>query len=162
VRVTEVRASQFIGPGAVSLFTLLVQPRVLGGELALVPADLDAPHSYSYVADVARALVEVSQDSRAWGQPWHAPATTISVRKLAERLAEAGNAPAPRLAEMTERELGLLELTAPIWGELPEMHYMSDRPFIVDSSRAEQTFGLKPTPLDDVLNDVVSKVSLSA
>jgi nucleoside-diphosphate-sugar epimerase len=162
VRVTEVRASQFIGPGAVSLFTLLVQPRVLAGDLAVVPADLDAPHSYSYVGDVAQALVAVSRDPRAWGRPWHAPSITISVRELAERLAEVAGAPAPRLAEMTDRELCLLGLTAPIWGEVPETHYMSDRAFIVDSSRAEHAFGLKPTPLEAVLSAVVREASVPA
>ncbi|MFD1050944.1 hypothetical protein ACFQ1S_38165, partial [Kibdelosporangium lantanae] len=61
----------------------------------------------------------------------------------------------PRLAEMTDRELTLLGATAPVWEELWETHYMSHRPFVVDSSRIETVFGLTATPLDDVLNAVL-------
>jgi hypothetical protein len=39
---------------------------------------------------------------------------------------------------------------------------MSDRAFIVDSSRAEHVFGLKPTPLEDVLSAVVREASVPA
>ncbi|WP_231500363.1 NAD-dependent epimerase/dehydratase family protein [Saccharothrix sp. NRRL B-16314] len=35
VRVTEVRAGQFIGPGAFSIFTTMIVPKVLTGRLAL-------------------------------------------------------------------------------------------------------------------------------
>ncbi|MGW4213329.1 NAD-dependent epimerase/dehydratase family protein [Lentzea sp. NPDC004789] len=151
VRVTEVRAGQFIGPGAFSTFTALVLPRVLAGHLAVVPAALDTPHSYTSVGDAARALHTVARDERALGQPWHAPVVVASVRTVATRLAELADAPPPRLAEMTDRELALLGATAPLWDELWETHHMSHRPFVVDASRIEQTFGLTATPLDEVL-----------
>ncbi|WP_246292826.1 hypothetical protein [Lentzea indica] len=88
---------------------------------------------------------------RSLGQAWHAPVVVRSVRELATRLAELAGAPAPRLAEMTDRELTLLGATAPLWEELWETHYMSHRPFVVDASRIETTFGLTATPVDEVL-----------
>jgi nucleoside-diphosphate-sugar epimerase len=152
VRVTEVRASTFIGPGAVSVFTLMVEPQVLAGQPAVVAADLDAAHSWTYTGDVARTLVAVSQDDRTWGRPWHVPAgPAVSIRELAERLAEAAGAPAPKLRVLTTDELTALGEADPIMKELPEMHYLHDQPLILDSSQTEQTFGLKPTPLDEVL-----------
>jgi hypothetical protein len=57
IRATEVRAGQFLGSGAVSLFTLVVQPNVLAGRPALLPADLDSPPAYSAIDDVVRTLV---------------------------------------------------------------------------------------------------------
>jgi nucleoside-diphosphate-sugar epimerase len=152
VRVTEVRASTFIGPGAVSVFTLMVEPQVLAGQPAVVAADLDAAHSWTYTGDVARTLVAVSQDGRTWGRPWHVPSgPAVSIRELAERLAEAAGAPAPKLGVLTTDELTALGEADPIMKELPEMHYLHDQPLILDSSQTEQTFGLKPTPLDEVL-----------
>jgi nucleoside-diphosphate-sugar epimerase len=151
VRVTEVRAGQFIGPGAFSIFNALVLPKVLSGHLAVVPAALDTPHSYTSIADAARALYTVAHDDRALGQAWHAPVVVASVRAVATRLAELADAPPPQLAEMTDRELTLLGATAPLWDELWETHYMSHRPFVVDASRIEKTFGLTATPLDEVL-----------
>jgi nucleoside-diphosphate-sugar epimerase len=155
VRVTEVRAGQFVGPGALSIFTMTVQPKVLAGRLALVPAALDTPHAFTSIDDAARALVTVARDERSLGRAWHAPVLVHSVREMATRLAELAGAPAPRLAEMTDRELTLLGATAPIWDELWETDHMSHRPFVVDASRIEEAFGLTATPLDEVLTAVL-------
>ena len=90
MRATEVRANDFIGPGAVSPFTLMVGQQVLDGQPASVPADLDPPHSWSYTGDVARTLIAASRSEQAWGRTWHLPsAAVLSVRDLATRLAEA-------------------------------------------------------------------------
>ncbi|WP_157467383.1 hypothetical protein [Frankia sp. QA3] len=51
--------------------------------------DPDAAHSWAYVGDVARALVAISRDERAWGRVWHAPSVPLSVRELSRRLAVA-------------------------------------------------------------------------
>ncbi|MFD9704209.1 NAD-dependent epimerase/dehydratase family protein [Lentzea sp. NPDC059081] len=151
VRVTEVRAGQFIGPGAISVFALTVVPKVLAGHFALVPAALDTPHSFTSIGDAARALVAVVHDERALGRAWHAPVLVTSVRTVATRLAELAGAPTPRLAEMTDREMALLGATSPLWDELDETRHQSHRPFVVDASRMASEFGLTATPLDEVL-----------
>ncbi|MGW2486084.1 NAD-dependent epimerase/dehydratase family protein [Streptomyces sp. NPDC001606] len=151
LRVTEVRAGQYLGPGAVSAFTLLVAPRVREGELALVHGNPDAAHSFSYTEDVAAALVAVSGDDRSWGRPWHAPVITTTLRRAATHLAELHGAPEPRLEPLTERDVALLSFTDPLWREFAEMSYMSERPFIVDDSDVRDTFGLKPSSLREAL-----------
>ncbi|MER5398002.1 NAD-dependent epimerase/dehydratase family protein [Streptomyces sp. NPDC002599] len=151
LRVTEVRAGQYLGPGAVSAFTLLVAPRVRDGELALVHGDPDAAHSFSYTEDVAAALVAVSGDERSWGRGWHAPVITTTLRRAATELAELHGAPEPRLEPLTERDLALLSFTDPLWREFAEMSYMSERPFLVDDSDIRDTFGLKSSTLREAL-----------
>jgi len=156
VRVTEVRASDFIGNAALSVFTLTVVPKVLAGKPAMVPADLDLPHSWTATGDAARALVAASQDERAWGRAWHAPTNrAASVRELATRLANLAGAPGPRLRAMPGWMLRMAGVTSPMIRELPEMQYQFRRPFILDSSSTEQTFDLKPTQLDDILAENV-------
>jgi nucleoside-diphosphate-sugar epimerase len=162
VRVCEVRAAQFLGPAAYSVFTLTVQPQVLAGRLVVVPQSPDAPHAFAAIEDVARTLVTVAHDERSWGQAWHAPVIESSVRALAGRLADLAGAPTPRLHELTEREEGVLALTSPLWGELYETRYMSHRPFHVSSARVAETFGLRPTPVDEVLRKVVGDVQVAA
>ncbi|MFJ8011117.1 NAD-dependent epimerase/dehydratase family protein [Streptomyces sp. NPDC096339] len=148
LRVTEVRAGQYLGPGAVSPFTLLVAPRVLEGELALVHGNPDAAHSFSYTEDVAAALVAVGgDDDRAWGRAWHAPVITTTLRGAATELAELHGAPEPRLEPLTERDVALLSFTDPLWREFAEMNYMSERPFLVDDSDIGESFGLGPSTL---------------
>ncbi|MEU5758254.1 NAD-dependent epimerase [Nocardia sp. NPDC047648] len=155
VRVTEVRAGQFVGPGAISLFSLLAQPKILAGQLALLPQELDLPHAYTAVGDAAAAAVAVARDERAWGRPWHAPSITATVREMAGRFAAAAGAPEPRLAVMSDRELTLLGLTDPFYAELFETYHMSHEVFTVDDSAIRDTFGLKASDLDEVFAQVV-------
>jgi hypothetical protein len=39
--------------------------------------------------------------------------------------------------------------------ELVEMMYEFDRPFVMDSTRAERTFGLSPTPWPEVIQETL-------
>ncbi|PTL77391.1 NAD-dependent epimerase/dehydratase family protein [Vitiosangium sp. GDMCC 1.1324] len=162
VRVTEVRASDYIGRGAASLFTLMVAQQVLAGEPASIPGDLDAPHSWTYTGDVARTLVAASRNEQAWGRAWHVPSTArLSIRELATRLAHVTGAPAPKLSRMSADEVALLGRSDSIMREVSEMLYLSERPCLLDSTRTERTLGLEPTPLDDALRDMVSGASPS-
>lgn len=154
VRVTEIRASDFIGGGAVSVFTLTAVPKLVAGKVAMVPADLDVPHSWTGTRDTARALVTIGQDERAWGQAWHVPTNpAVSVRELATRFAAVAGVPSVRLRSIPPWLLRSIGLFSPMIGELPEMQYQFRRPFVLDSSLTEGTFGLKPTALDDILRE---------
>lgn len=158
-KVTEVRAAQFYGAGAFSVFSVMVQRQVLDGRLALVPQELDVPHSYSAIEDTARTLVAASRDEQAYGRAWHAPTSTLSARELAGRLAQLAGAPDPRLAEMTERDVALLAHTDPFWGEMQEVLITPGHPFVVDSSDTEKILGVSATPVDDVLRGVIQAAS---
>jgi nucleoside-diphosphate-sugar epimerase len=152
IRATEARASDYLGPGAQSILTLIVLPRVLAGKRAIVPADPDAPHSWSYPVDVARTLVALGGDERAWGRSWNVPTDRpASIRDVAVRAAALAGAPAPRLSRMPQPVLWLGGLFNPLVRELPEMRYQFERPFVLDSSRATATFGIEPTPLEEAL-----------
>jgi nucleoside-diphosphate-sugar epimerase len=155
-RVTEVRANDFIGRGAVSPFTIMVGRNVLAGEPVSFPGDLDAPHSWTYVGDVARTLVAASQRDLAWGRAWHVPSTaTISVRELATRLASVAGVPAPRLSRMSAEEVDRIGATDSIMREISEMLYLFERPSILDSSETERVLGVSATPLDEALADLI-------
>ncbi|MCQ4199435.1 NAD-dependent epimerase [Streptomyces coelicoflavus] len=157
VKVTEVRAAQFYGAGASSVFSLMVQRQVLDGRLALVPQELDVPHSYSAIGDTARTLVAASRNEEAYGRAWHVPTSTLSVRELAGRLAALAGAPEPRMEELTERDLTLLAFTEPFWAEMHEVLTMPGRPFVIDYSETEKILGVSATPVDDVLGEVLSR-----
>ncbi|MCK9928164.1 NAD-dependent epimerase/dehydratase family protein [Frankia sp. Mgl5] len=152
IRFAEVRPGDFIGPGQLSVFNLLIAPSVLAGKTVAVPADLDAPHSWAYPGDVARTLVTLSRDERAWGRAWHVPPISdVSVRQVATRFAELTGAPAPHLVSMSPLDLHNAGLADPIVAQMWEMQYQYQRPCLLDASLTAQTFDLIPTPLDEVL-----------
>uniref|UniRef100_UPI0029C87011 NAD-dependent epimerase/dehydratase family protein n=1 Tax=Micromonospora sp. RTP1Z1 TaxID=2994043 RepID=UPI0029C87011 len=83
VRVTEVRGSDYLGVAATAL-PMMVLPRVIAGQRVFLPVDMDAPHTFTYVDDVARTVVAAATDPRAWGRAGHVPsAPALRVRELA-------------------------------------------------------------------------------
>ena len=157
IRTAEVRGSDYLGAGTQSAFTALVLPKVLAGKRASAPADLDAPHSWTHVGDVARTLVAVAADERAWGRPWHVPtAPAVSLRRLATRAAELAGAPAARVTTMPALALRLAGLFNPAAREMAEVQYQLRRPFVLDSSAATAAFGIEPTPTDDALRETIA------
>ncbi|MCX4474358.1 NAD-dependent epimerase/dehydratase family protein [Micromonospora sp. NBC_01655] len=155
-RVTEVRGSDYLGVGATSLPMMLL-PGVLAGRRVLLPVDFDAPHTWTYVDDVARTLVATAADERAWGRAWHVPSPpAVSARELATRTAALAGAPAPRLTRLPYPALWLGGLVNPFARELRETAYQFDRPYLLDSTAATATLGLAPTPLDRALADTVA------
>ncbi|MGY4768230.1 NAD-dependent epimerase/dehydratase family protein [Kribbella sp. CWNU-51] len=156
IRTAEVRGSDYLGAGAVSAFSVMVLPKVIKGGRGLAPADLDAPHSWTYVGDVAKTLVAVAADPSAWGRPWHVPTPApVSVRALATRAAELAGAPPARVAKMPAIALRLAGLFSPDAREMLETQYQWQRPFIVDSTAATVAFGIKPARTDDALQEMV-------
>lgn len=160
VRVAEVRASDFLGAGALSLFTWTAVPAVLAGTEAVFPVGLDEAHAWSYAGDVARTLIAVGGREDGWGRAWHVPSTSeLSIRALAGRLAAAAGAPDPRLRRMTPGELAELVARDAVMAEVPEMAYMYDRALRLDASETETVLGVRATALDLVLKELVESGS---
>ena len=156
VRATEARASDFIGAGTDSMFTTIVAPKVLAGRPALVPANLDVPHTSSYSGDAGRTLAVLGTDERAWGRPWHVPSPEpTTVRRLGTRLAELAGGPPARLRRMPAAVLRLGAFFSTDAREFWKVRYQFARPFVLDSSAAQKTFGLEPTPIDDALRTML-------
>ncbi|MFE9203685.1 NAD-dependent epimerase/dehydratase family protein [Micromonospora sp. NPDC007230] len=155
-RVTEVRGSDYFGVGGTSL-AMMVLPRVLAGRRVFLPVDWDAPHTWTYIPDVARTLVAAASDERAWGRAWHVPSgPAVPMRDLAVRAAALTGAPAPKLTRMPYPVLWLGGLANPMARELRETAYQFDRPYLMDSSAATAALGIEPTPLDQAIKETVA------
>jgi nucleoside-diphosphate-sugar epimerase len=157
VRATEVRAADYIGPGSQSHLGNRVVPRLLAGRRVQVLKSADTPHSWSYIRDVARLLVTVAGDERAWGRPWHVPTSPPRTQRQAiSDLARIAGVPPVPVTQLPRALLALAGLFTPLLRELPEVAYQLERPFIIDSSAAEATFGIAPTPWPQVLAETVA------
>ncbi|MEU3526751.1 NAD-dependent epimerase/dehydratase family protein [Streptomyces sp. NPDC038707] len=152
IRAVEVRASDFFGPGVTDGGHLAarVMPRLLRGKPVSTLGDPDAPHSWSYVPDVAGALVEVAGEERAWGRAWHVPTQpALSPREMIGRLAaQAGTGPVA-VRGLPSAVLAVAGCFLPLIRELKEVRYQFDRPFVVDSRAYEAEFALRSTPVDE-------------
>lgn len=158
IKAVEVRASDFFGPGVTDGGHLAgrVVPRVLRGKPVSTLGDPDAPHSWTFLPDVAAALARVAGDERAWGRPWHVPtAPAQSVRAMVDRLAaQAGTGPVA-VRRLPSAVVAVAALLSPLIRELKEVRYQFDRPFVVDSSAYEGAFAVAATPVDEQVKATV-------
>jgi nucleoside-diphosphate-sugar epimerase len=153
IRATEARASDFFGPGVTNshLGDLTVAP-VLRGKAARVIGDPDTLHSWTYVPDLARTLVTLATDERAWGRPWHVPTNPATGQRAVLRaIARAAGAPEPRLKPTPRWALRAAGVVSPELREVVELTYQFERDFVLDSSAFTAEFGAGPTPLDDAV-----------
>ena len=90
VRVAEVRAADFVGPGAQSAMGERIVRQVRQGKRVSVLGRADRPHTWSFTDDVARMLVTAGTDPRAWGRAWHVPSNEpLSQRQVIDDFARA-------------------------------------------------------------------------
>jgi nucleoside-diphosphate-sugar epimerase len=157
VRVTEARASDYLGPGAASVFTMVVAPKVRKGRSVLVPASVDQPHSFTYTGDVGATMAVLGTDPRAWGRAWHVPTPPpLTIREVARRYAAFAGAPQPRLSVAPGAALWLAGLFDTEAREFAKVRYQFERPWVLDSAAAQATFGLVPTSVDDALRSMLA------
>ncbi|MFC5996578.1 NAD-dependent epimerase/dehydratase family protein [Pseudonocardia hispaniensis] len=154
-RVTEARASDFFGPGPVGTSHLgeYFMPRLLAGKRPwIIQGDLDAPHSWTYVPDVARTLVALAADERAWGRAWHVPTDRpVPLRTIAAQAARLAGVPAGEILVLPHWALRAMGLAVPFIREFEEVRHQFTRPFVLDSAAAQEAFGLAPTPFEEGL-----------
>lgn len=145
-RVSEVRASDYLGPGAASLFTLMMLPALRAGGPASMPADLDAPHSWTFTDDVARTLIAAARSDASWGRAWHVPSSTASVCELSARFA-----PRAQVTRMSRAQFDAVAAGDSIAAKVAEVLYLVEEPAIIDSAETERALGVRATPLEEVV-----------
>jgi nucleoside-diphosphate-sugar epimerase len=85
IRVTIGRASDYYGPGGSnSIAGETLFGAAVAGKRVRWPASADQPRSFSYLPDLARALVTLGESDSADGRTWIVPSASITARALVE------------------------------------------------------------------------------
>ena len=147
----SVVAADFFGPRVRSAHAgERMVPAVLAGKRVLVIGSADQPRSFTYVPDLAAAMIRAAQTPSAWNRVWHAPTgPALTQRQLAAAFTHAGGAPAPKIGAVPGRLLRAMGLFSAGTRELAEMLYQFERPFVMDSQASEAGLGVHPTPLPE-------------
>jgi len=157
VRVAIGRASDFFGPGVIAsqLGERAFAP-LLAGKTVQMIGDPDAPHSYAYLPDVARALATLGERDEADGRVWHLP--SVETRSTREMLHLAGRIASveARVAAIAPVLLTVLARVNPMVREVRAVGYQLDRAFVVDSGAFERAFEINATPLEVALTATVA------
>lgn len=162
VRVTEARASDFIGAGLGDAAHMGSRStsRALSGKTVSVVGSAKVAHSWTAINDVAQLLARLGTDPAAWGKPWHVPtADPLSSEELIHLLCKVANLEPVKVRSYSAFEIRLAGLFSKTIRELEEIYYQFEQPFVLDSSHTSNTFDLKPTAIEDVLGSVVEEHS---
>jgi nucleoside-diphosphate-sugar epimerase len=142
LRVTMSRASDYYGPGGVnSVAGTPLFANAVKGKTARWVGRLDVPHTLSYLPDIARGLVVLGERDEADGRAWHLPtAETLTMGQFLQLVFEVLGRP-PKFAAVGPGMQRLVGMVNPAVRELRETAYQRERPFVMDTSRFEETFG---------------------
>lgn len=152
VRATEVRASDYVGPGLGGTAHLADRfvPPVVAGKTARTFGSPEIAHSWTYIDDVCRTLATVGTDARADGRAWHVPTLPPkTAQEMADRFAAAAGAPSAKVAQLPRAVLRVVALFVPLVRSLMETAYQFDAPFELAAEDTTATFGIEPTPLKE-------------
>ena len=159
VRATEVRGSDYVGPGALDhahAGPRMLEPLLAGRPLHPIGAS-DVPHTWTYLADFARALAAAGSTEAAWGRAWHVPSPqALTFRQVAAWFADAAGAPQPRIRPLPMTAVRLLGIGSPMLREVFAMGYQFVEPFVMDSTVSQNVLGLAPTPWDTIVAETLA------
>ncbi|MEM9464825.1 MAG: NAD-dependent epimerase/dehydratase family protein [Actinomycetota bacterium] len=159
VQVTEIRASDYVGPdlGDTSHLGDRFVPPILAGKTARVLGAPDIAHSWSYIGDVCRTMAVVGTDDRAFGRAWHVPTLPpASARSMGDAIARAAGVDTPTVKQIPRFAVRAMGLVVPLFRTLLHMSYQFDEPFVIDAIDTIDTFGIEPTPLDEQLRALLA------
>lgn len=151
------RATDFFGPGVrLSALGERLWPALLAGKTVDWIGDPDAPHSFAYLPDLAHAYATLAETPSAWGQAWHLPALPpISIREICDMTTAERDKPA-RIRQTPSWLLRAIGLFQPAAGEMVEMRYMFDAPFIIDHAAFDKQIGTRTHTWDTAMVETVA------
>lgn len=150
VKTAAVRAPDFFGPGVeTSILGAPTLGRLAQGKSAQVLISADHPHDMVHISDFARAIVTlVEAPDDAFGEAWHVPTPPTKTLREAIIIAADAMGVAPKLSVAPGWIARSLAIFVPQVREAMELHYLTDRPYLVDSSKFRERFWSDVDPLE--------------
>lgn len=147
----SVAASDFYGPRVLTshMGERVIAP-ILAGKPIRVVASADLPHSFTYVPDLAAAMITAAASPSLWNTVLHAPtAPAVSQRAMIEMFSAAAGLTTPKVGVIPTWVMRALTLVPGPMKELGDTLYQFRYPYVLDSSRSEAILGQQSTSLLD-------------
>ncbi|WP_431993799.1 NAD-dependent epimerase/dehydratase family protein [Streptomyces albogriseolus] len=154
-KVTLGRSADFVGPRVLnSTLGGAVFPAALTGGEVLALGDIDLPHSYTNILDVARGLATLGENPEGDGRVWHLPtAPARTTREILGILRDLVGRPLRTVTMEQPRAFGPFDET--FMNSYAELFYQHNEPQIMDSTAFQQKFGVEPTPIETTVAQTV-------
>jgi nucleoside-diphosphate-sugar epimerase len=152
LQVALSRPSHYFGPGYQIMGEMVFKKALKGLKMQFL-GRLDQPHSFSYLPDAGRAMAILGTSEQGWGQVWISPVQpALTQLEFAQQIWQAaGQAGRPKTQPLNRFMTQLAGLFVPAIREAVEMLYEFEKPYVVDSTRFERTFGVRATTTDEAI-----------
>lgn len=160
ITATIARAADFYGPGAdkTGFLNLLIIDKFKKNSTAMWLGKDDQTHSYTFTPDAGKGLYLLSQDDSSWNQVWHLPtANPAPDGKGYIHLIATQMGVKPKYMKLGGFMLTLSGLFDGTIKEIKEMLYQNNHPYILDSSKFEKHFNVKPTSYEEGIRLTLAK-----
>jgi nucleoside-diphosphate-sugar epimerase len=141
------RASDYYGPGGTNSFLhgMVFEP-ALAGRPVRVMLDGDQPHTWHYLPDLARGFATLVERPEADGRSWVLPAAPpLTQHEVIEIVSDALDTPL-KVSRISPALLTVASAFSRQAREGRKVAHQFDRPWVVDASDFEATFGpFEPT-----------------
>jgi nucleoside-diphosphate-sugar epimerase len=158
LRVTIGRGSDYFGPWGTdtSMGGLVFYP-LLKGKAGQIGGSAKMPHTHTYIPDFGKALVLLGKHAEADGQVWNVPndQPQITQGEMVNLFADEFGV-TPKVQVVGKTMMALAGLFIKEAKETVEMLYEFEKPFVVDSSKFENTFGMKATPIGEAIKETAA------
>lgn len=148
IEVIIARAADLYGPYSnpeTSIPYMMVFKNLMRGKRARWMADLDQPHSFTYIPDCAKGLYMLANDEEAWNQIWHLPTHSAAIDGktfiafAAKELGVEAN-----YSVLRKKIFKIGKLFSKMAAEAYEMLYQNEFPYLFDSTKFNKHFNYKP------------------
>ncbi len=158
IKAIVARAADFYGPNVTNcaLYPSFIE-NIINNKNPQSIAKLKVRHTYSYIPDIAKALVILALEDSCYGEVWHLPVseaititeTTILINKILKTNYEASYLPS--FLRKT------LSFFIPSLGELNEMMYQFDYDYIMSYDKFKKKFpDFKVTRIEEGLREMLN------
>ena len=155
IKVVISRSSDFFGPDVLSSVSDRFFPNILDGKSVQNIGDPTKAHSFTYINDLAKAIILLANDESTYGQIWHIPANSSSVKELAE-LTSTMSGKSYKISSLNKIMVTFLSLFVPILKEIRPLFYQYNRDYIIDSIKFQKHFPqFQKTPLKQALTETL-------
>lgn len=155
IRAAIGRASNFFGPENYVVTDLAFRNAVNNKAINLL-GRTDQLHTFSYVPDFGKLLATLGTREEALGQIWFTPSPAAVTQAELVKLMEADLGRPVKVLLAGKTMLSVPGLFNKEMAELVEMLYEWTGPFVMDSSKAEKTFGWSGTPLKEAVKETLA------
>jgi nucleoside-diphosphate-sugar epimerase len=146
----------FYGPLAPNTILHITLKAVADNRKSMFVGDPTIQREFIFTPDGAKALVELSLHEKAYGQSWNIAGTgTISGQEILEIVQEQLGY-SKKFSIIGKKMIGFLGIFNKGMKEVVEMLYLTEEPFILDSTKYEKEIGALPrTPYQEgILNTI--------